>query len=302
MLHSSLAVAATAALLHIPGAKASSLGDFLQSPYGSNATIPEQLQCYALPYGGWGFASHMLTYYTVLCLVKRRRPLSPWKDLKATGRRTMWNFSISFTSLASVITSTVFTMIRCRNSWQFILIAVWKLILSLTLSAMTAHAAWAVNRNSRGGDMYRPVNEMQKDSTTRQGALVEILVWTVPYFMSAIVGSVGLMDLVRQYLQDSRMLQTITYIFVGLSCGGTLTVMIVTLIATWTGANFLRSLGLSALAAVEFGLLILTVLFALYSDWALGAISGDLAGYPTQSNAWLYWLYWTVKRLPMLSV
>jgi hypothetical protein len=44
------------------------------------------------------------------------------------------------------------------------------------------------------------------------------------------------------------------------------------------------------------------ILFALYSDFAIGAIAGNMAGVPSSDNAALYWGYFIIKRLPILSV
>jgi hypothetical protein len=52
---------------------------FLDPEKGS--TIQGEMQCYSLPYGGLGFASHILTYYTVGLIWAGKRPLKPWKDL-----------------------------------------------------------------------------------------------------------------------------------------------------------------------------------------------------------------------------
>jgi TM2 domain-containing membrane protein YozV len=40
---------------------------------------------------------------------------------------------------------------------------------------------------------------------------------------------------------------------------------------------------------------------ALYSDWALGVLTGNLAGEPSEDTRILYWIYFVAKRLPLLT-
>src|SRR5271170_7335137 len=92
-----------------------SLPSFLDLEKGS--TVVGEMQCYSLPYGGLGFASHIITYYTLICLWNRRRPRMPWKTLSSSS----WKFNI-FLGVVELIVSVgiaAFTIIRCRNRWEF---------------------------------------------------------------------------------------------------------------------------------------------------------------------------------------
>ncbi|TFK64332.1 hypothetical protein BDN72DRAFT_721998, partial [Pluteus cervinus] len=93
------------------------------------------LACYSLPYGALGFISHLLTYYTITCLCAGRRPLWPFRKIKAS------KLDIILGSISLCVTTTVaiVTMVRCRHSWQLITIGVWKLGMSWfnTLSGLT---------------------------------------------------------------------------------------------------------------------------------------------------------------------
>ena len=40
----------------------------------------------------------------------------------------------------------------------------------------------------------------------------------------------------------------------------------------------------------------------IYSDWALGMMTGNISGLPSGDVAPLYWSYFVGKRLPMLSL
>ena len=41
-----------------------------------------QITCYALPYGGIGFLSHVLTYYSIVCIGIGVRPIMPGRPIK----------------------------------------------------------------------------------------------------------------------------------------------------------------------------------------------------------------------------
>ncbi|KAK3395318.1 hypothetical protein B0H63DRAFT_506802 [Podospora didyma] len=125
-------------ILHANPVNADRLTDWLNNPgYDQGGTAREQIHCYALPFGAIGFASHLLTYVTVLCLASGRSPW--WPKRKLTGRKV--NLAFGIIGLSITIPLTVLTMMHCRNSWSFILISVWKLVLSVTLSFMTINAA-----------------------------------------------------------------------------------------------------------------------------------------------------------------
>jgi len=44
------------------------------------------------------------------------------------------------------------------------------------------------------------------------------------------------------------------------------------------------------------------LLAALYSDWALAFVPGNMAGVPSSDNSALYWTYFFAKRIPLLSI
>ena len=106
-------------------------------------TLSDELKCYALPFGGIGFASHIVTYYTIIMLSRGR---SPWLWKKSTH----WRFDafLSVVGLIWTLTITIFTMIRCRQRWEFVVMAFWKMMMSLTLSAISTHAAILVRRHT----------------------------------------------------------------------------------------------------------------------------------------------------------
>jgi hypothetical protein len=94
------------------------------------ALLRVEITCYTLPYGGLGFASHFLTYYTLFMLLSGRQPLRPWKRLAAVW----WDRALGVVQVVSTIILSAIAMAQCRNSWQFVLIACWMLTTSLALS------------------------------------------------------------------------------------------------------------------------------------------------------------------------
>jgi hypothetical protein len=98
-----------------------------------NSTVFEnEIICYGIPYGGIGFASHIITYYTIIALWFGRKPFTLWLLLSEHP----WDGVLGFVTFAGGNAMAIVTVIR-RHTWQFILIAVWKICLSTTL-ALTA--------------------------------------------------------------------------------------------------------------------------------------------------------------------
>ncbi|TFK72844.1 hypothetical protein BDN72DRAFT_957022 [Pluteus cervinus] len=103
------------------------------TPDTVNITVPimdpfrVEMACYSLPYGALGFISHILTYYTVFCLWFGRKPLWPFSPVSYSRI----DIVLGVVSLVVSTAMTIVTLVRCRNSWQLLTIAVWKLTISL---------------------------------------------------------------------------------------------------------------------------------------------------------------------------
>ncbi|KAK4642884.1 hypothetical protein QC761_401365 [Podospora bellae-mahoneyi] len=138
--------------------QAFSLSEWLsKDPYEDGGTVQEQIQCYALPYGAIGMASHILTYFTAYMLSRGRNPILVWKRLK--HRR--FNLSVAAVGFVITLVLTSLTMARCRRTWPFILVAVWKLVLSVTLTGMTIQAAWETHDEPKKEKQPKVVEEEQ---------------------------------------------------------------------------------------------------------------------------------------------
>jgi len=97
----------------------------------------EALHCYNLPFGALGFVSHVLTYYTIVCLWYDRSPL--WPFHKITSRAL--DCVLSFLGLVVCIVTSAITINNCKSTWQLLLIAVWKLSMSVLNGLTGMHVA-----------------------------------------------------------------------------------------------------------------------------------------------------------------
>jgi hypothetical protein len=266
-----------------------SLSEWLHhNPY-QNGTHAEEIRCYSLPYGGIGFLSHVLTYYTITILSFYRRPQHLKLGIVDVALKTISN-------IITVIISAL-TMVRWRSRWQFIAIAAWKLDLSLTLGFLSMHAeiiAWNdrrdLNIGKRGGGIILTPKLYFSISIPRGGELsyknmLKILFWLLLYIPGVAAGMVGLFSLVIENFRSNHHLRLVTYAF----SGGLF--LLTTLFLVWIlfrrpdisedeiGVYFVYVL--SAFLAVE-------ILDAFYSDWVLAAIAGNLTGAPSSDNSALY--------------
>src|SRR5271156_4032668 len=92
---------------------AEALPSFLNPVNGG--TLQDEIICYGIPYGGIGFASHIITYYTVIALWFGVKPFAPWLPLKYH----VWDGLIAVITFAGGNAMAIFTVIRCRHRWQF---------------------------------------------------------------------------------------------------------------------------------------------------------------------------------------
>ena len=319
------------------------LPPFLNPEKGN--TFGGEMQCYGLPYGGLGFASHILTYYTLICIWNRVRPHMPWK----TMTRSFWKFNFVLGALQLMISVgiAVFTIIRCRNGWEFMLLAIWKIFMSATLgfSAISA-ALWTRNRrperhldtiplvnyaflsttdidlplpdrsyspakylNPRDPSTGRniPYSRANTDHPTATPQPVANWIrnanWIWLYFPGLLAGLVGLFRVVNENWNTPKV-SLITYIMFGIPAGIIILGVLggVCIVAMREDCSWLAVWVGGILGLIGYGAIGLAVVGALYSDWVLGAISGDLAGVPSDDNKYLFWGYFVAKRLPLASI
>ncbi|KAH8682767.1 hypothetical protein BGZ60DRAFT_398709 [Tricladium varicosporioides] len=291
---------------------------------GTTLTIKEEIQCYSLPYGGIGFASHVLTYYAVAMLSNQRSPLPPWK-------KNSWpkldKFLASVGLIVTIVVSVV-TIVRCHARWQFIVMAVWKLDLSIALGCLTYHAATLVELRPKivrrsAYSALNSVEDLNEGSQTnntgpKKKSGARILWWLLLYVPGVIAGLVGLLSLVSQEIKHNRQVLYITIAFGSVIFIAIVLMLIVALCIfrdlrdtstkeEETGKKNGKKdvalfFGMSGFAIFAAGFSGMAVLGAFYSDWILGAFAENLKGVPSSDNAPLYWSYFIAKRLPGLSI
>jgi hypothetical protein len=318
------------------------LPSFLDPEKGN--TVVGEMKCYGLPYGGLGFASHIITYYTIICLWNRKRPFMPWK----TKTPSWWKFNIFLgaAELTITVALAIFTIIRCLNRWEFMLIAIWQIFVSATLGFSAISAAWwtrnqperpldtvpLVNYNvlpSSDIDMRLPPQSYYpapffdppsaaisrygpySDANTSRASVtpnrpvnwIRNAKWIWLYLPGLLTGLVGLFALVKQNWNVPKV-ALITYIMFGIPEGIIILAVLlgVYIISRKEGhKSWLDATLGGLLGVIGYGTIALAVVGLLYSDWVLGAIAGNLAGFPSSDNAWLFWGYFVAKRLPLAS-
>ncbi|KAA8913659.1 hypothetical protein FN846DRAFT_929122 [Sphaerosporella brunnea] len=233
-------------------------------------SLHDEIHCYALPYGVIGLVSHLLTYYTILCLRFQVSPLAPWKPLK----HPTFDMFLAGAGLFFCVGITILTMIRCQQRWQFLVIAIWKAVLSLTLGGMNMHVS--INVKS------------QKDRED-----LKILGWLFIYGMGLLTGFAGLLSLVFE-AWDDHVIRLSSEIFGGIA-GGVLALTFLYYCVSGGDSDAVRRS--FTVIFVTFG-----TLPALYSDWVLAGLADNLIGVPSSDNALLYFGYFASKRIPFFSL
>jgi len=214
--------------------------------------------------------------------------------------------------------------------------AFWKMMMSLTLSAISTHAAVIVRRQiawrqrSRNSSEVLPGKDAESlarnSSTSREESepmVLESLQQTSADMESnaATVGGGGssadkLLDKPPKNTETSRVWGWTTLYAIGIITGYcglfslvrqswhipavrdlTYSYIAITVVSTVLG---MWAADGSEVLIVGFGFFVMGtgMIAALYSDWILAAIDGNYAGVPDGNNALLYWTYFAAKRLP----
>lgn len=263
-------------------------------PQPGDGSFSASVKCYSLPYGGIGFLSHILTYYTIATLISGKSPWKPSKDLK------YWLFDLllGLGSLVITVVLSILAIFRCHHEWPFILIATWKMTLSMSLSSIAVHRAI----------------EVRKEKKTPNPCI-----WLILYGAGIIPGLTGLICLtVKNWPERTRDIEIVCGVFGGVVIFCVLCVALLAIVffcladgpephkkslklpdrILWGSAGVLALGSLTAISVVA-------ILTALWSDWILAAMQvkegGSWAGSPSSDIAWLYWTYFAAKRLPLLS-
>lgn len=267
----------------------------------SNPT--EQIECYVLPYGGIGFSTHILTYYTIILLTLGR---SPWRFTPL--KHSKWDLAFALIGFPLTVVPIIVTMVRCHSRWIFYLLAAWKLSLCLAMTGTSITTAMCVKRGVKVIDYHRERYEMvagggryegYSDVGGYQGSFWRTLCLMLLYGMGTVAGFIGLMVLVKEAWQEVPLLRHLT-IGAGVLFGILAALGFGLGACCWPESWVGSGIGTAILVSI----VIFGAGAVIYSDWALAAIAHNLVGAPDGNN-WrisaVYWMYFAAKRLPMLS-
>ena len=133
--------------------------------------LAKEIECYSLPYGGLGFASHVLTYYTIVCLWYGRKPMMPSQPVKYSW----FDLILGVVGLCVSTAMSIVTIARCRNTWQLLVIAVWKLSMSLLNGITAIHVAVLFVKTPKGGaEVKIPMDDLGTEREEQASQLTSL--------------------------------------------------------------------------------------------------------------------------------
>lgn len=304
------------------------MGILLREPNITGGPAGE-IQCYALPYGAMGIISHLLTYWTIAWVGWGKVPLWPAKDI----RQYQLDFFLAIATLCTCIPIASITIVRCRLSWHFVLISIWKLVTSVSVAFISIHRCFITRQDQKrpkvevSGTTYHLVgygsyqnhqapHSNEDDSITQFSAKnpsknrdkvnLTPLLWLLLFLAGTIVGMVGLCALLWRNFRDDKTIRHLTYGFAAPM------VIIPGLVAAYwytehcTGSsNGRRGMQKAYRHTFRGALAAFVAVFgffsALYGDLVLGIIADNVLGVPTGDVTPLYWIWFVAKRFPLLS-
>lgn len=288
-----------------------------------------EIECYALPYGAMGIISHLLTYWTIAWLGWGKVPLWPSKDL----RQYQLDLFLAIATLCTCIPIASITIVRCRLSWHFVLISIWKLVTSVSVALICIHRCIITRREKKrprvavNGTTHHPFQysnyqnhqilhpngddpitqfSNRNSATSRDKVDLTPLLWLLLFLAGTIVGMVGLGALLWENFRHDKTIRHLTYGFAAPM------VVIPGLVAAYWytehccgPSNGRRGLQKAYRHTFRGALAAFVAVFgffsALYGDLVLGVIAENIMGTPTGDVAPLYWIWFVAKRFPLLS-
>jgi hypothetical protein len=296
------------------------------------AKAVEEIACYGLPYGGIGFTSHILTYYTIATHLCGRKPLKPWKSLKYRKFSPL----LGVIQLIMTVVTASISIHRCQKQWFFVILGVWMLTTSIALSfvsismpffyrpryrsrtpsevAESIDINWQPRIASKRNEITRYSSNIaasSEDETIQPGfrrairrstgAKCLIAFVALLWFLGCLAGVIAIVNVTGpRYNYETQDAGTGPMYIVTLVFGGLcfLPLVCLGLIGCFnreccTARNCCNALILTPPFICAFAL--------LWMDWGLGIVTGNLVGSPNDDIKAIYWTYFAAKRLPMLS-
>jgi len=292
------------------------------------SSLAENISCYAIPYGALGFASHLLTCYTIFAISSNRRPLFPFhitSDKRTTFRLSFYylNLVLSFGTLFTGIFFALVSIVRCKHHWQLVALAIWRLGVTLFVAMVGMHLAVLAVLN-RPPSRHTPAasEEGTLVSTGRRSLStffnpekpIHALYWFFLYLPCMIIGYAGLISILQSSWSILRV-RVVTQAFaVALVC-----LLLCMLFGLWGALSKSGAIHNNPDEVMDhedggcrFGrgwrimIGLFSVLSIFFVDWELGAITGNFGGVPVipgnEGGGVITWLYWSSERLMMLSL
>ena len=271
----------------------------LQSRSNADSDDVSFLKCYNLPFGVIGFVSHIFTYWTIVWLWHGRRPLWPYHEVVLKTPDLVAN-TLGF--IICVILSAM-TLNSCKNHWELMAIAIWKLSTSLLNALMGVYIAW-LNVTNVGIWKSDPVFKRKRQRSTWLLVLCKLISISpfnpfIPFFYTdfpgLITGMSGLYKLLSKFGHSPH----ITWLTVGFF--GLLGVL--SGVATATMIINKSSVGKGAATGVGVFIILFLALSVFYCDLCLGFMFDDVLDTPSESaeKTVFYWLYFAGERLPLFT-
>jgi len=240
----------------------------------------QEIACYSLPYGGIGFTTHILTFYAAAMLFLGRRPMQPWKELKHK------NFDIVLGSiqLVATIILTSITIARCRHEWQFVVFGIWMLVTSFTISSLTMALPRIFHKEILSERQLRVAEDSKEsclDDVLNTMTYSSVFLWA----LSCIAGVAAVAVIAGPIFGNDE-----EHGFAG-------GIRAVTIYIGCTTVFF----ALCMLSIWPLAIVFIFCMSLVWADWTLGVITGNLTGAPSNDVAPIYWTYFVVKRLSLLS-
>ncbi|KAF8892898.1 hypothetical protein BD779DRAFT_1436605, partial [Infundibulicybe gibba] len=262
--------------------------------------IAEEITCYSLPYGALGFVSHVLTYYTIGCLWAGRSPLWPRRKVKYTRV----DLAIGIVGLCISTGLAIHTLVKCRDTWQLLVIAVWKLSMSLLngITAVQVAITIFMDNESHGKAKRAAWWILLCECPPRVCDWMGLLIWENIDVPGMFAGMIGLMSLVVHNHSHKGVIKLtgVFYSLVGVGVVVSLLAFCCQRSSDQTPRENDQAVGWG-LAGLYFSVALFVLLAAFYSDWALGMMTGNIVGLPSGDTSGLFWTYFLAKRLTMLS-
>ena len=257
-------------------------------PPTNSSTFQSHIQVYAIPYGVLGFISHGLTFYVILCHMFGRRPLLPWQPLK----KTIWNVGIvSLSSFISIILSAV-TMARSRGSQALLILAGMQIVLGILVDAVHLHRL----------------------TVKAEGWSDKLGPWGVPMILTGIFSIWAFYQFPRQFVlpfcfKSHADLMQIDRDEDG-KTGSILKSIALIVLLVWLGLTGLAA-AFSLIVAVmrifkgSAHFAVSAILFSCalfwFGDFGIATVSKNTMGMPSKQITALYYSFWIVERLPLLT-